>query len=61
MVFLAATDGDDLDPHAQVASIRLTAMRRFLAIYPDLKQQAGELFDYYINLRQTNGADCEGS
>ena len=52
MVFLAATDGDDLDPIAQVASLRLTAMRRFLAIYPNLKHQAGELLDYYINQKQ---------
>ena len=28
MVFAAAVDGDDLDPYAQVASLRLTTMRR---------------------------------
>ena len=44
MVFLAAIDGDDLDPHAQVASLRLAAVRRFLALYPNPKQQVGELF-----------------
>ena len=31
LVFMAAADGDDLDPIGQVASLRLTTMRRLLA------------------------------
>ena len=40
IVFVAAADGDDMDPYTQVASLRLTTMRRLLAWHPNLRPEA---------------------
>ena len=48
MVFAAAVDGDDLDPLAQVASLRTTTLRRYLAWYPRLKEKANSLLTRYL-------------
>ena len=52
MVFIAATDGDDLDPVAQVAFLRLTTMRRLLAWYPNLKKEADHLLEFYLEQKK---------
>lgn len=55
LVFMAAADGDDLDPVAQVASLRPTTMRRLLAWYPSLKPEAEQLLEFYLEQNMVDG------
>ena len=57
MVFAAAADGDDLDPLAQIASLRTTTLRRYLAWYPHLKTKALGLLDHYLRKKREDDED----
>ena len=59
MVFAAAVDGDDLDPVAQVASLRLTTLRRLLAWYPNLKEKADHVLSFYLEQISKDNENCE--
>ena len=57
MVVAAASDGDDLDPVAQTASLRTTTLRRHLAWHPKLKEKAEDLLKYYLPQNEEDDKD----